>query len=86
MLEFLFNKVAGINASNFVKRRLQPGCFPVNITFQDAYFENVCKWLFCQFLYSSFEVLIAFINTVIAIQVFYKQLHFLFQSRIPMDA
>ena len=32
MLKLLFNKVAGFKASNFVNKRLQHRCFPVNIT------------------------------------------------------
>ena len=31
MLEPLFNKAAGLKACNFVKKRLQHSCFPVNI-------------------------------------------------------
>ena len=31
MLEFLFNKVAGLQAYNFIKKRLQHRCFAVNI-------------------------------------------------------
>ena len=31
MLEYLFNKVAGLKAYNFIKKRLQRKCFPVNI-------------------------------------------------------
>ena len=31
MLESLFNKIAGTQASNFIKKRLQLSCFPVNI-------------------------------------------------------
>ena len=30
--ELLFNKVAGLKDWNFIKRRLQRMCFPVNIT------------------------------------------------------
>ena len=29
MLEFFFNKVAGLKFSNFIKKRLQHSCFPV---------------------------------------------------------
>ena len=29
MLESVFNKVAGLQACNFIKKRLQHGCFPV---------------------------------------------------------
>ena len=31
MVESLFNKVVGLQARNFIKRRLQHRCFPVNI-------------------------------------------------------
>ena len=31
MLESLFNKVTGLEASNFIKKGLQHRCFPVNI-------------------------------------------------------
>ena len=31
MLESLFNKVAGLKACNFIKKRFQHRCFPVNI-------------------------------------------------------
>ena len=30
-MEFLFNKVAALNARNFIKKTLQHRCFPVNI-------------------------------------------------------
>ena len=43
-LEFLFNKVAGFEACNFILKRLQHGCFPVNIAkckiFENTYFEQ----------------------------------------------
>ena len=29
-MESLFNKVAGLQATNFIKKRLQHKCFPVN--------------------------------------------------------
>ena len=29
VLESLFNKVAGLQTSNFIKRRLQQRCFPI---------------------------------------------------------
>ena len=32
LLESIFNKVAGLHACNFIKKRLQQWCFPVNIT------------------------------------------------------
>ena len=31
MLESLFNKVAGIQTCNFIKKKLQHMCFPVNV-------------------------------------------------------
>ena len=31
MLEFLFNNVAGLQACNFIKKRLQQTYFPVNL-------------------------------------------------------
>ena len=32
MLESLYNKVTGMKACNFIKKRFQHMCFPVNIT------------------------------------------------------
>ena len=42
MLESLFNKVADLNASNFIKKRLRHRYFPVNIAefFKNIYFEE----------------------------------------------
>ena len=42
MLESLFNKVAGWKAYNFIKKRLQHRCFPVNIAkiFKNTYLEK----------------------------------------------
>ena len=31
MLESLFNKVAGLKSSSFIKKRVKNRCFPVNI-------------------------------------------------------
>ena len=31
MLQSIFNKVAGLKACNFIRKRFQHGCFPVNI-------------------------------------------------------
>ena len=48
--ESLFNKVAGLTSSNFIKKRLQQRCFPVNIAkiFQEHLFwkksTNGCFW------------------------------------------
>ena len=37
-----FNKIAGFQACNFIKKRLQNRCFPVNIAkfFKSTYFEE----------------------------------------------
>ena len=41
MLEPLFIKAAGLKNCNFIKKRLQRWCFPVNITkFLNTYFEE----------------------------------------------
>ena len=42
VLESLFNKVAYLKACNLIKKRLQHGCFPVNIAkfLRNTYFEE----------------------------------------------
>ena len=57
VLEFLFNKVAGLKAYNFMKKRLRHRCFPVNIvkllwTFSKIYrnFIEHLWWLLLDFL------------------------------------
>ena len=42
MLEYLFNKVAGRQFCNFIKNKLQQGCFPVNIAkfLKNTYFKE----------------------------------------------
>ena len=40
MLESLFLKVADLQASNFIEKRLQPSCFPVAKFLQNTYFEE----------------------------------------------
>ena len=43
-LSFFFNKVAGLKASNFIKKRLQHNCFHKNVEnvniFKNTYFEE----------------------------------------------
>ena len=48
MLASLFNKVADLLACNFIKKRLQYGCFPVNIgkSLRAAILKIICKRLF----------------------------------------
>ena len=50
MLESLSNKVAGLKVGNFVTKRVQHRCFPVNIAkFQEQLFlQNTSGGCFCQ--------------------------------------
>ena len=55
-LESLFNKAAGLKAYNFIKKRLQLSCFPLNIAkfLRTPILKNICKRLLhvtCLFLY-----------------------------------
>ena len=45
VLESLFNKVAGLQPCNFIKKRLQHMCFPVNIAkfLRTPILRNICK-------------------------------------------
>ena len=47
MLEFLFNKIAGLKACNFIKKRLQHRLFPVNIAkfLRTAILKSICELL-----------------------------------------
>ena len=47
VLKSLFNKVAGLQACNFTKKRLQHRCFPVNIVkfLRTPILKNICEWL-----------------------------------------
>ena len=46
-LESLFNKVAGLKACDFVKKRLQYRCYPVNTAnfLRTHILKNICEWL-----------------------------------------
>ena len=47
----LFNEIAGLKAYNFIKKRLQHRCFPVNIAkFVRAYFKEHLWWLLLNFI------------------------------------
>ena len=48
MLESLFNKVVGLQACNFIKKRFQHRCFPVNIEnfLRTPILKNICERLF----------------------------------------
>ena len=47
VLEFIFNKVAGLKAWNFIKKILQHRCFPVNIAkfLRARILKNICERL-----------------------------------------
>ena len=45
-MKSLFNKLAGLTACNFIKKRLQRRCFPVNIEiFKSSFFIEHLRWL-----------------------------------------
>ena len=46
-MEPLFNKVAGLHTSNFIKKRLQNRCFPMNIAkfSRTPILKNICEGL-----------------------------------------
>ena len=46
MLDSLFNKVAGLQLSNFIKGRLQHRCFPANKAkfLRTPILKNICEW------------------------------------------
>ena len=45
VLKSLFNKVASLQACNFIKTRLQHRCFPVNIAARTSILKNICERL-----------------------------------------
>ena len=55
MLESLFKKVAGLKACNFIKKRPQHRCFPVNITklLILLILKNICERLLFDFFNGS---------------------------------
>ena len=50
VLESLFNKNKDVRVCNFIKKRLQHRCFPVNIAkfLRTAYFKDLLRWLLFQ--------------------------------------
>ena len=48
VLESIFNKVAGLKACNFIKKRLQHRCFPVKFAkfLRTPTLKNICERLF----------------------------------------
>ena len=53
VLESLFNKFAGLKASNFIKKRLQYRCFPLNTakSLRAAFFIELLRWLLFQIIH-----------------------------------
>ena len=52
VLESLFNKVAGLQACNYIKKRPQLRCFPVNIAkfLRTPILKNTCEELLLNFI------------------------------------
>ena len=65
VLESLFDKVAVLQPINFIKKRLQHRCFPVNIEkfLKTSILKNICKWLLL--LQSSYHRKITICNIVL---------------------
>ena len=55
LLESIFKKVADLSTCNFIKKRTQHRCFPVNIekNLILPILKNICKWLLFNFLNGS---------------------------------
>ena len=53
VLESLFNKAAGLQSCNFIKKRLQQMCFPKNICkiFKNVFFIEHLWWLLLEYCY-----------------------------------
>ena len=51
VLESLFSKIASLEACNFIKKRLQHRCFPMNIAkfFRNFFFPKHHRWLLLYF-------------------------------------
>ena len=57
VLESVFNKVAGLKAYNFIKKRLQHRCFPVDIAefLRTSFFKEYLRWLVLSFKFKLHE-------------------------------
>ena len=55
MLDFLFNKVAGFQACNFIKKRLQHRCFSVKFakSLRTSFLQNTSGGCFCKYRMNS---------------------------------
>ena len=52
MLESFFNRVSGLQACNFIKKRLQNRCFSVDIAkfLRTSIFKKICERLLLNFI------------------------------------
>ena len=94
MLNSLSKKVAGLNPCNFIKKRLQHICFPVNIAkfLRTPILKNICDRLLLNLSSQSLLIIIYYkinqFNTRYDFQTFdewkrtYKELTYLQQSQI----
>ena len=53
MFKSLFNKVVDLQAGNFIEKRLQHRCFPVNVVkiFKTAFFKEYFGWLLLKLMF-----------------------------------
>ena len=58
MLKSLFNIVAGLQACNFITKRLHNRCLPVNIAkfFKTSVLKDICEWLLLNFINSKWKM------------------------------
>ena len=69
VLDSLFNKVVGLQACNFIKKKLQQWCFPVNIAkfLKKPILKSICEQLFlkkvCKVLFNKTLFVIVYIYT-----------------------
>ena len=73
MLKSLFDKVAGLNVFNFIKKRLQHKCFPVKFakSLRIPILKNICErlflYLFLDELYDFYQIFLLLLKLTQAI-------------------
>ena len=73
VLKYLFDKVAGLNVCNFIKKRLQHKCFPVKFAkcLRITILENICErlflYLFLDELYDFYQIFLLLLKLTQAI-------------------
>ena len=82
VLESLFNKVAGLRARSFIKKRLQHRCFPVKLaTFlRTSILKNICEQLVAKISTLQKKLFINFFNKImnfVIITITFQTLKFL---------